>query len=124
MVQLTRGRSPHYGETMDAIAIPFASQSFFETNWVFLFAIPPFLVGLFFGAYQPRTRRSLVRLGLAELATIAFVGGCMLLDALELVATDGIVGPFALLGILGWPAGFLGAAGRMRYDARRAAPVS
>jgi hypothetical protein len=109
---------------MDPVSIPFASQSFFETNWVFLFAIPPLLVGLFFGAYQPRTRRSLWRLGLAEAATALFVGACILLRAFEIVPTDGIWGPFALLGTLGWPAGFIGAAGRIVYDARRPAAVS
>lgn len=109
---------------MGAIAIPFASQSFIETSWIFVFAIPPFLVGIFFGAYQPRTRRSLVRLGLAEVATGVFVGGCILLRHFELAATDGIVGPFILLGVLGWPAAFLGALGRILYDSRREAAFS
>ena len=114
----------HYRETMGVIGVPFASQSFVQTSWIFVFAIPPILVCVFLGGYQPRTRRSLVRLGLAEAATGAFVGGCIVLRYFELAATDAIMGPFILLGVLGWPAAFLGAVGRVLHDSRRDAPVS
>jgi hypothetical protein len=107
---------------MGAFAVPFASESFIESSWVFVFAIPPVLVAAFFGGYRRRTRRSLVRIAIAEAVTLTVVGGFMLL---QVYAGRGalMAPPFIILGTLGWPAAFVGAAVRVARDASRTTVV-
>jgi hypothetical protein len=101
-----------------SISIPFASGPLFASNLAFLFAIPPFPVGIFFGTCRPRTRRSLWRLVLAEAITVAVASVCIVLDVYGGIGTGGFVFPILALATFAWPAAFVGGAGRIRYDAR------